>query len=321
MNENMKRKPILNFFDIASDVDLLPENELFKLKGGDSDIAWETEGPEIDVYPPDGGGDDDNWDDGGDDGPEDPWDDEWDEDWDGDDHGDGGTDNDEEEQPKCTCIKGIVGLGSGGIVDYSNHLGTFRSAITADLNNPNTNQAFKDTLNGLNQIFNRIENSNFNLVINFGDADGSAAYTSLSGNKDVKITMDQSELVYEKDEYLAGTEILLHKKGDLNYAAFNEVLAHELKHVEQFLDGRIGFNMFDNEIKLKYGIEDEVEAFAFANNYATFGNPPVEINETWVKNQTITVTGADGQPQTIKPYANLGDGGNCPVHGVSSNPN
>jgi len=98
-------------------------------------------------------------------------------------------------------------------------------------------------------------------------------------------------------------------------------LAHELKHVEQFLDGRIGFNTFDNEIKFDYGIEDEVEAFAFAHNHATFGNPTVTINESWVRNQGIKVTDANGQPQTFKPYANLGDGGNCPVHGVSSTPN
>lgn len=81
----------------------------------------------------------------------------------------------------------------------------------------------------------------------------------------MKITLEQSELVYKKDVYLDGTQILLHQKGDLNYAAFNELLAHELKHVEQFLDGRSGFDTFNNEIELKYGIEDEVEAFAFAN--------------------------------------------------------
>ncbi|MGJ1193941.1 T6SS effector amidase Tae4 family protein [Sphingobacterium siyangense] len=96
----MKRKPILNFFDIASEIDQLPENELFKLKGGDSDIAWETEGPEIDVYPPEGSGDDDNWDDGGDDDWEDPWDDGNDEDFeDYDDLGDGGIDNNPDNDP------------------------------------------------------------------------------------------------------------------------------------------------------------------------------------------------------------------------------
>jgi len=35
----MKRRPILNFFDISSNVEELPKNELFKLKGGYSDVA------------------------------------------------------------------------------------------------------------------------------------------------------------------------------------------------------------------------------------------------------------------------------------------
>lgn len=44
----MKRRPILNFFDISSNLEELPENELFVLKGGNSDdeIKWEVEGEE-----------------------------------------------------------------------------------------------------------------------------------------------------------------------------------------------------------------------------------------------------------------------------------
>lgn len=54
---------------------------MFKIKGGNSDIAWENEMDPIDIPPPDGG-DPDPGDDPGDDWGDDPWDNEWDEDWD-----------------------------------------------------------------------------------------------------------------------------------------------------------------------------------------------------------------------------------------------
>ncbi|WP_164108021.1 MULTISPECIES: hypothetical protein [Sphingobacterium] len=54
----MKRNTVLNFFDISSDLEILPENELFKIKGGNSDIAWENELDPIDIPPPDDNEDD-----------------------------------------------------------------------------------------------------------------------------------------------------------------------------------------------------------------------------------------------------------------------
>lgn len=79
----MKRKPILNFFDISSNLEELPENELFVLKGGASDdeIKWEAEGPEIDVYPPGEEPEDPEYPEPEE--PEEPWDTE-EPDWDGD---------------------------------------------------------------------------------------------------------------------------------------------------------------------------------------------------------------------------------------------
>jgi len=75
---------------------------MFKIKGGNSDIAWENEMDPIDIPPPDGG-DPDPGDDPGDDWGDDPWDNEWDEDWDEDwgggyDLGDTNPPPDEDEQ-------------------------------------------------------------------------------------------------------------------------------------------------------------------------------------------------------------------------------
>lgn len=39
----MKEEKKLLFFDISNDLEILPENEMFKIKGGNSDIAWENE--------------------------------------------------------------------------------------------------------------------------------------------------------------------------------------------------------------------------------------------------------------------------------------
>ncbi|TYR31242.1 hypothetical protein FXV77_21350 [Sphingobacterium phlebotomi] len=74
----MKRQPILDFFDISSNVEELPRNELFRLRGGYSDGTIDGgELPGVDVPPPPGSPDpdDDPWDWGGDD-PHDGWDDE-----------------------------------------------------------------------------------------------------------------------------------------------------------------------------------------------------------------------------------------------------
>lgn len=68
----MKRNTVLNFFDISSDLEVLPENELFKIKGGNSDIAYWDEIDPVDVV---GEGNDDE--------PEDNYeeDDWYDEEW------------------------------------------------------------------------------------------------------------------------------------------------------------------------------------------------------------------------------------------------
>ncbi len=79
--------------------------------------------------------------------------------------------------------------------------------------------------------------------------------------------------------------------------------------------------MFENTKLLKYGIEDEVEAFSFAHNFSTAGNPTEQIDESWVRNQEIKYTDAEGQQQSEKPYQNIGNGGNYLAHVVSSNPN
>lgn len=315
----MERKTNLHFFDISSNIEELPENELFELKGGYSDGTIDGgDLEEVEITPPDRDEPEDDW------GTDDPWDDQedpWDEpedDWE--DHGGGGDNNEEEEQDECTCSQGIVGQGSGLLMDSTGVEKNLSAAITADLNNPDTNQSFKNTLNGIQTILNRIGDSNFNLVIEFGDAKGSDGLTSLQDNKNLVVTLDRSQLVYENDVLVPGTSIIMHKQGDLDNSLVNNVLVHELKHVEQFLDGRIGFESFDNEKVLNYGVEDEVEAFAFAQSYSTFGGSTDNITSEWVKNQEIKVT-KDGVETTYKPYENLGNGGNCPIHGVSSNPN
>lgn len=74
----MKRQPILDFFDISSNVEELPRNELFRLRGGYSDGTIDGgELPGVDVPPPPGSPDpdDDPWDWGGDD-PHDGWEDD-----------------------------------------------------------------------------------------------------------------------------------------------------------------------------------------------------------------------------------------------------
>lgn len=315
----MKRKTNLHFFDISSNIEELPENELFEFKGGYSDGTIDGgDLEEVEITPPDRDEPEDDW------GTDDPWDDQedpWDEpedDWE--DHGGGGDNNEEEEQDECTCSQGIVGQGSGLLMDSTGVEKNLSAAITADLNNPDTNQSFKNTLNGIQTILNRIGNSNFNLVIEFGDAKGSDGLTSLQDNENLIVTLDRSKLVYENDTFVPGTNIVMNKQGELNNALVNNVLVHELKHVEQFLDGRIGFESFDNEKLLNYGVEDEVEAFSFAESYSSFGGSTEHITSDWVKNQEIKVT-KDGVETTYKPYETLGNGGNCPVHGVSSNPN
>lgn len=60
----MKRQPILDFFDISSNVEELPRNELFRLRGGYSDGTIDGgELPGVDVPPPPGipDPDDDPW--------------------------------------------------------------------------------------------------------------------------------------------------------------------------------------------------------------------------------------------------------------------
>ncbi|WP_164108024.1 MULTISPECIES: hypothetical protein [Sphingobacterium] len=54
----MRKSNTLDFFDISNDLKILPENELFKIKGGNSDIAWENELDPIDIPPPDDNEDD-----------------------------------------------------------------------------------------------------------------------------------------------------------------------------------------------------------------------------------------------------------------------
>ncbi|TYR31244.1 hypothetical protein FXV77_21360 [Sphingobacterium phlebotomi] len=74
----MERQPILDFFDISSNVEELPRNELFRLRGGYSDGTIDGgELPGVDVPPPPGSPDpdDDPWDWGGDD-PHDGWEDD-----------------------------------------------------------------------------------------------------------------------------------------------------------------------------------------------------------------------------------------------------
>lgn len=319
----MKRKPILNFFDISCDVEDLPENELFQLNGGASDSDGTEQEPieleevVITAEQPDPEPEPDFPED-----PEDPFDteDEWEEpDWWDDSNGGSEENNEEEEKDECTCSRSIVGMGEGLTTDSTNLVNNLNAALAADLKNPAINQTFKDTLNSIQTTLNRIGDTNFNLVVQYGDAKGSGGLTTLRDNTDIVVTLDSSQFVYSEDVYVLGT--LLHKKGDINYAAANNVLVHELKHVEQFLDGRIGFDAIDNEKVLSYGVEDEVEAFAQAENYSTLGNPEKEITAEWVKRQEITVTGADGTATQVKPYENLGNGGNCPIHGVSSNPN
>jgi|SRR5690606_5190763 len=83
----MRKKTVLNFFDISSDVEELPKNELFKLKGGYSDVAWENEIEEIEILAPES--EDESWEDGDDDDWHyDDWDEYDDEFWN--DYGGGG---------------------------------------------------------------------------------------------------------------------------------------------------------------------------------------------------------------------------------------
>lgn len=61
----MRKNSELNFFDISSELEVLPKNELFRIKGGNSDVAWTNEMDPVDVPPPSGGNnnddDDDPW--------------------------------------------------------------------------------------------------------------------------------------------------------------------------------------------------------------------------------------------------------------------
>ena len=96
----MKRKTNLHFFDISSNIEELPENELFELKGGYSDGTIDGgDLEEVEVTPPDRDEPEDDW------GTDDPWNDQedpWDGqegDW-GDNDGGGSVDNTEDESSK-----------------------------------------------------------------------------------------------------------------------------------------------------------------------------------------------------------------------------
>ncbi|WP_164122158.1 MULTISPECIES: hypothetical protein [Sphingobacterium] len=326
----MKRNTVLNFFDISSDLEILPENELFKIKGGNSDIAWENELDPIDIPPPD-----DNEDDYPEEEEEeypydyeDPFDDEDPDDgsWYG---GEGEQDNPppDEEDKECTCSASLLtnmpkfNIGGFSFVDDTGALSKLTQGVDAMLANPtNFNADFLTRLNNINNILDRVNDLNVKLTIEFGNLIDAGATTSLRDNNELVITLDRTTTTYAEDQVLLGQTV--NEAGDLNSNALS-LLVHELKHVAQFLDGELDFEIDNNENILKYGIEDEVEAFQFQQMYETSGSPTQTIDQNYIKNMSIPLKDVNGNPilddngnsVSVTPYKNLTVGKTCPIHG------
>lgn len=297
----MKRNVNLTFFDISSDLEELPENELFKLKGANSDDidGGELDEVVIDIPEEDDDSEQDPWPGEEEEEPY-PWENE-DPDYDNDGTygggGDGGADGDsdtdeDEKEPECTCE---IGLHEPGEITEIKDPDGLLSGLKSDLASKTT--LFSDMLDtgafppaitrggiesalaaiaDINSLVDLVENSTKGYRF---EIDGNSAGGSTS--KDVTT-----------GEYV----VRIDKAGDYG------LLIHELVHISQIQNGMIGFD--SNGQPTMVGLEDEIQAYQMQYNYDAGGLQPSTATAQSIKSNYPGM------------YDNLPmNGGGCPVHG------
>lgn len=304
----MRKSNTLDFFDISSDLEVLPENELFKIKGGDSDIAWENEIDEVVIS---GDSDDDPWGDDGNEDP-DPWNeypeddyyDDSDGDWNDYDRSDPNPNPEKEEEDKeCTCEKSVpkkFGQDTG-LKDPNNIISNLGADIT---NNMKYLIDHGNTLISDNTIsqqgYNRML-STYNTVINIMSAIDNSGYNFRIEYADLETSNNQASggLYKESD----GNYVIAIDASNLPSSGVNGLIIHELYHAYQVINGQIGFDNSGNPTMI--GMEDEIAAYQLQYNFdaGAAGTP-----------KTATEAGLKADYPNI--YDNLpSQGGKCAVHG------
>ncbi|GHE28991.1 hypothetical protein [Sphingobacterium griseoflavum] len=302
----MNRKPTLNFFNINDHIEDLPVNELFKLKGGNSDDTIDGgELEEVIIEPPEDpwedewpDNEDDNW---GED--EEPWQEpDW---WD--DNETGGPDpaeqpDPEEPEEECTCELSSpkpLGLPSG-ISDPNSLLSKLGGNVTSQMkslidnkasliaNNPSvTEESIARQLATYDKIINMIdsiENSGYSFRVERGNLGANSSTIQGGFGK-----AENGQYVITIDAHGGFSE--------------DEMLVHELYHAFQMINGEIGFDA--NGVPTMVGMEDEIAAYQLQYDFGA-----------GAANSPKIATEADIRAEHPGVYDNLtSQGGSCPVHG------